>query len=327
MAFYPEGDLLALLNFHVHHAPAGYRLPEPFLWRAFDALAEAGIAMERGNINLQEAPSAAWEPIIHRDLKPGNVFLNGGTAGEFAAYPTPVLGDFGLAIYSGPNDPFNPKAYLECGTHGYFAPEQRDMYDRGTGYQPAYQPRLTEKTNVWEVAKTIMDLMNLEETDQPRFCITQNEDADFECYFNAHGLRYSKTLRKLVKKCLAYVPDDRPSFVELKRMIGRQTGGPPDGGTGPGAGPGAGPGGGAGENDDDENGNEVDDDQVSVQSDDNDNDVDHAAGMRDFDPNGGAENPHPLHGTTQPYGVRFPLGLILDNPQPFPPPALPLRLP
>lgn len=107
------GDLDELI---IRHRDAGKPIPEPFLWMTFSILAKAGVAMERGHIDPDELPEESWkEEIIHRDLKPANIFLDYNLLRYFEIYPTPKVGDFGLAIKTSNKNELNPEIYLNQG--------------------------------------------------------------------------------------------------------------------------------------------------------------------------------------------------------------------
>lgn len=63
-------------------------LPEPFLWSAFFSLATAGLLMERGELDAEQANTTTWESIVHRDLKLGNVFLSWDSTERWRGYPS-----------------------------------------------------------------------------------------------------------------------------------------------------------------------------------------------------------------------------------------------
>lgn len=130
--------------------PSNHRryLPEPFIWYVFQSLAEAAYAMEFGPFVNDNGQSLDFE-IVHRDIKPANselkpfpailcygaltilVFLGHDSLGEpkFPYYPTPKLGDFGLAINTHRYDKMNPRMYDGMGSRAYRAPVcPHDLY-------------------------------------------------------------------------------------------------------------------------------------------------------------------------------------------------------
>jgi serine/threonine protein kinase len=81
---------------------AGPRIPEAFLWHIFESLCVAGLLLERGAV--EDNPMRRWKTIVHRDLRPANIFFGIPDQHRFNRYPTPKIGDFGLAVYAPPSD-------------------------------------------------------------------------------------------------------------------------------------------------------------------------------------------------------------------------------
>ena len=123
-------------------------LPEAFLWHVFHSLAQTVHAMEYGPFQSEARDKLDFE-VVHRDIKPRNselistygfslllpcgaltvlVFLGAprpcAPEGKpcFHFYPTPKLGDFGLAIKTHRYDKNNPRKYCGPGTRWYRAP-------------------------------------------------------------------------------------------------------------------------------------------------------------------------------------------------------------
>lgn len=115
-------------------------LPEPFLWHLFDSLISAAVAMrDCSHQNLpygDSGPKHASDQVVNLDIKNENVFLgyaehrepdNQGNFSSYGGtrkydYPVIKLGDFGLAHFTGPEDPHNPRIYLEVGGKGMRPP-------------------------------------------------------------------------------------------------------------------------------------------------------------------------------------------------------------
>jgi len=70
-------------------------MPEPFLWYVFECLCIVGLLLERGA--MERNPIRDWKTIVHRDVRTQNVFLAMPDEHRFCLYPTPKVGDFGLA--------------------------------------------------------------------------------------------------------------------------------------------------------------------------------------------------------------------------------------
>lgn len=245
------GTLIDVMKmYYPETAPAHLKqpIPEPFLWRVFLNLAEVGQAMYAGAPWLY-AHKLNWEEIIHRDLKPDNVFLDLPEAGNWEAYPTPYVGDFGLAIRTMTLDPLNPQIFLDQGwTEGFRAPEQL-LYVEWETRDPIDRFQLTSKTNVWGkhslmqslvirpfhawyclltirsagVGKTMFSLAALEYNPrQPHWYGQRPEDNDncirreYRDWMRAH---YSDKLARLIDDCLVWDPRNRPSFETILTRI------------------------------------------------------------------------------------------------------------
>ena len=70
LTYYQYGDLAGLIE---RYMTENVLIPEPFLWRVFEALVETGLLMEQGGVKMGHA---SWEEIVHRDLKPVGVVLS-----------------------------------------------------------------------------------------------------------------------------------------------------------------------------------------------------------------------------------------------------------
>jgi serine/threonine protein kinase len=123
------------------------RIPEPFLWHVVESLAIAGLLLERGVVDGN--PMRNWETIVHRDLRPANIFFGDPDPERFNRYPTPKIGDWGLAVYAPPSDyegDISTK-YRSEGPYRNVAPEQRPSEMHKAGLKKGCL--LSSKTNVW----------------------------------------------------------------------------------------------------------------------------------------------------------------------------------
>jgi serine/threonine protein kinase len=196
-------------------------IPEPAIWHIFNSLIKAGLTMQGVFMNDNDHVNAE---VVHLDLKPDNIFLGNypptdpddDDSSNFAMYPTCKLGDFGMATYRYLAER-RSTAYIGRGTGGFFTPEQRHQY-----HGPK-RPHLNAKTNVWGVGITVMALMNLNTAAgnlQFRQAATDETDPMLVPDFTPAAIAgYSAQLRRLVRECVQYRQDDRPSFTALLEYV------------------------------------------------------------------------------------------------------------
>ncbi|KAL8957775.1 MAG: hypothetical protein Q9193_005040, partial [Seirophora villosa] len=119
MEYCPHGDLHQLIR--EYRAKKRF-VPTVFIWDVFHQLALACQSLEAIPPRAQKTREDRVR--VHRDIKPANVFLGNPRTwdeGGIEIYPTAKLGDFGLAIATGPGDANNPRRYRAAGTPGYMA--------------------------------------------------------------------------------------------------------------------------------------------------------------------------------------------------------------
>jgi serine/threonine protein kinase len=123
------------------------RVPEPFLWHVFECLSIAGLLLERGVV--EGNPMRNWNTIVHRDLRPDNIFFGMPDPERFNRYPTPKLGDFGIAVYAPPSDYSGviDRLYTPGGAENSCPPEQ--CHDRMIEEKWEERWLMSSKTNVW----------------------------------------------------------------------------------------------------------------------------------------------------------------------------------
>lgn len=194
------------------------KLPEPFCWRLFHSLAEVGMAMEKGHAKPDDLPIEGHQQIIHRDLKPPNIFLSLPTSHYFDSYPTPYCSDFGLSFMTTEDDPLNPDTYVNGGgTTGFLAPETH-TYVSVPDLRPIDRFKMLAHTNVWGVGMIMFCTIALElRPDVLQFIGNGEEPGDFHDVMAIRG--YSRQLRELIRDCLRFHPDNRPTWDEVLERI------------------------------------------------------------------------------------------------------------
>lgn len=203
----PYGDLARLISCYSNEREA---MPEPWLWRVFEALALAGLVMEKGGCNEHLDD---WLQVVHRDIKPHNIFLDVASEQTYPRYPVPKLADFGLAFQTWPDDPFNPLMWSDgTGTPGQRAPEQMAFIDEETG-EPVDAFKLLSATNVWAVGVVMWQLvhrMSLDAEDELDFVERKElaiDEKKTDCY--------SRELLQAIQSCMRFDPADRITFQSL----------------------------------------------------------------------------------------------------------------
>ena len=146
-------------------------------------------------------------------------------------YPRARLGDFGLAIRTSENDPFNPFAYAtDVGTPCWQPFEQYSLNSFGSRL-PLKGHKLGEATNVWGIGATIMRLMNRDyyPKEPTYFDETDTFEQQEPLFQNDAQNIYSPHLVKLVRSCVAFAPSRRPTLRDIREeILLRSTPGPDD---------------------------------------------------------------------------------------------------
>lgn len=228
MEFCPYGSLQDLIapgrdGSEVCHSHLN--IPEEALWHIFQNLVDACLVLQYGAVEREDAVDD-WRPIVHRDIKPDNVWLD-EPAEEFPSYPRARLGDFGIAIMTDENDPYNPLAYND-GMRAKFwrAPEQH-LYLSPETLTPLKGDKLGEKTNVWQLGAVMVRLMS--RTSDPENQTPGRGDyrdpRTRKLRVGALGkIEYSDDLINLVQDCTQPDPQERPSLRQLRDDIFWYTG-------------------------------------------------------------------------------------------------------
>lgn len=155
-----------------------------------------------------------------------NVFLDAPDENRYTRYPKPLLGDFGLALKTKPNDPNNPCWYNKGeGTDGFLAPEHSSWIDAQT-WAPIEVRRLDSKTNVYGMGLILWCLIMREQNPPQPLWLGDGNNNTALVLPAAPGQRahhYSKALGDLVESCVRFRPMNRPSFQTILDIIWHST--------------------------------------------------------------------------------------------------------
>ena len=230
-------------------------VPELFLWHVAHSLAKAAKALsvpphESSLVHDHRMYSNGYSrecSIVHMDLKPDNVFLDyapiddeqieamySETVSEARidydpvhTYPTIKMADFGLSVYSGPEN----AGEIVGGTSGYHPPEQLDW---GNWFQQQHKPinlaeAWTAKFNIWGIGRLLFDFVTMAPSHihgdilmmtPPNQFRQANYLANDNHYLPVRYcdklIPYSLTLQMLVRDCLSPRPGDRPDPDQLE---------------------------------------------------------------------------------------------------------------
>ncbi|KAF2247429.1 kinase-like protein [Trematosphaeria pertusa] len=235
----PSGDLELIFDYYAPRdatdktetSETPKQIPEPFIWLVFYALAEALFALNTGVCaktggadtgtsldDIRKKKKGPWTSHQHADIKPKNIFL-ASPEDPYGAYPKPLLGDFDVA------QPIRSQSASarrqERGTPGWKAPEteNKDLH-------PVYD--ITSKTDIWAVGLVIWELMHaslgterlelLRSTAATNFAFHANDTFPSERILGWNAM-YTQTLHDLVTRCLKINPNQRPSFIELRKEV------------------------------------------------------------------------------------------------------------
>lgn len=208
-------------------------VPEPALLAILHDLINGCQVLQTGGFDTSaDEAEEKWTPIIHRDLKLPNIFFGARTpssttlgASDFPSYPRALLGDFGIAIMSDPDeDAHSPFAYshLGEGTPRWLAPEQVLFRSRKTLLpSETHNWKLSEKTKVWGIGAIMIRLMSRgNEGNGPQY---KHGEEEVPMFKNGADVVFSVELRQMALSCCAFNPDDRPSLQDLRGMVDDMT--------------------------------------------------------------------------------------------------------
>ncbi|KAF2797289.1 kinase-like protein, partial [Melanomma pulvis-pyrius CBS 109.77] len=189
-------------------------IPEAFIWKVLESLAEALRYLHAGrNLKFENeewhTPNANWDPIIHRDIIPSNIFLS-STDHSDPLYPRVVLGDFGCAVTS--SDLLEGKESPDSLPHQdpfFLGPERREH----STYSDVYQIGIVAWCLCYRVVSP--PIAPPEASTYQGFSILPIQDDEI-----TNGMwAYSEDLRQVISSCLRYTGVDRPDSKELLESI------------------------------------------------------------------------------------------------------------
>lgn len=182
-----------------------------FTKHIFECLCIAGLLLERGEV--ERNPAYDWRTIVHRDLKLENVFLAASDRDRFCHYPTPKIGDFGLAEYAPYDDDLPAVASGNTAqTPGNHPIEQRPDWMDALGRERFH---VSSKTNVWGMANIVATLMLQVDGMQSSMLNLQHNAEEDVRLTKKMAPFYSRALRKLLEDCMRWHPSDRLTFEEI----------------------------------------------------------------------------------------------------------------
>jgi len=151
----------------------------------------------------------AKKGIVHLDLKPGNIMISGDEVAKIA--------DFGFSGFVKEFNNNNNLEHMPCGTPHYSAPEllKKDP------------TRISEKTDVFSYGMCLWQLFN-PDNKYPWQDEINNEKRVRDIVFE-QVVKLRKrppipqniplTLQKLIEKCWAHEPNDRPTFEQILKCL------------------------------------------------------------------------------------------------------------
>ncbi|KAK5056514.1 hypothetical protein LTR84_012045 [Exophiala bonariae] len=205
------------------------RLPEAFIWQAFNDFARVAVHMSNIRFDDSVAPRGKNPFILHLDLKHDNVLLGDAPSREEGLhYPSVKVADWGLAEFTSVDSSENSRKWRNYGTRVWMPPEQRHSGTYGRDWRRnvfgSSTAPFTMKHVVWQMAACVYGLMTLEQHNYNiDRLVDRYEDREEELRGQGYSVLggyssrvYSKSLCKLVEECLLVDPKLRPSPRELR---------------------------------------------------------------------------------------------------------------
>ncbi|EXJ72814.1 serine/threonine protein kinase [Cladophialophora psammophila CBS 110553] len=218
------------------------RIPEAFVWQAFNDFAQACYHMKVLRLDSIGARSPRGDHfVLHLDLKGENVLLGDAPgSSKYMPYPTLKVADWGMAEYTSLDDDRNSKKWKNYGTIVWMPPnadkwethnsgmqEQRDSGRYGESWdRPILGNRnapFSMKHVVWQIGANIYGLMTTDMHNKHiDEMVKKAEGLEHTMRKNGYsalmGYRsryYSSELTSLVEDCLRVDPSRRPNPYEL----------------------------------------------------------------------------------------------------------------
>lgn len=170
--------------------------------------------MENPTQIREQYPQMRRPQVIHQDIKPANVFLGHADPNFFPLYPTPKLGDFGLAQETWRNDTSDPIMYSDL-------PEctPPELKSRNRGRHDV--PRRTTAANVCQIGLTIQymmlaaDVRMAQRSGRPTPRGARGVHVPGGAFRNKTNWVYSQTLMDAIRHCTDTDPEERPRPQEI----------------------------------------------------------------------------------------------------------------
>ncbi|KAG9198148.1 hypothetical protein G6514_010474 [Epicoccum nigrum] len=221
-------------------------VPKDLIWHVFCSLVKVCLFLQHGTSDQNAiVPVADWKPITHRDVHIKNIFIEPHEPSDEDALPNIILADYGESFFplenpaSGPSD--SPTEYVLNHNSNRHPPETCHVqHDENDQVIP-----IGEKSDVWKIGAVIWQMITVDtDLDEVRRENKLKRGRDgrlrsVKCYvckyydkplgpieilpdphvFYPSSIGYSEELRDLVRRCMAYYPENRATLRDLNREI------------------------------------------------------------------------------------------------------------